>query len=205
MGKAILRSSQGAITGGFSGSLAPNVVAATCSITFQAWANATQVVFGGTFTCPATVTNLAHLIVRAFKGPLAVEIARFDSGFTSSAVIADVVSVAQDILLCTGNRIKWQAKPRNIKPMDEVITRYYIRMSVTDQAGVITQITRVLGDNQISISALVQKETDVAKQTAEIVIMTHPANEAAMQKALKEMEKLSVVKEISNFIRVEDL
>ena len=124
---------------------------------------------------------------------------------TSSAVIADVVSVAQDILLCAGNRIKWQAKPRTIKPMDEVITRYYIRMSVTDQAGVITQITRVLGDNHISISAMVQKETDVAKQTAEIVIMTHPAKEAAMQKALKEMEKLSVVKEISNFIRVEDL
>jgi len=36
------------------------------------------------------------------------------------------------------------------------------------------------------------------------VIMTHPANEAAMQRALKEMEKLSTVKEISNFIRVED-
>ena len=124
---------------------------------------------------------------------------------TSSAVIADVVSVAQDILLCAGNRIKWQSKPKTIKPMAEVITRYYIRMSVADQAGVITQITRILGDNQISISAMVQKETDVATQSAEIVIMTHPANEAAMQKALQEMGKLSVVKEISNFIRVEDL
>jgi homoserine dehydrogenase len=124
---------------------------------------------------------------------------------TSSAVIADVVSVAQDILIGAGNRIKWQAKPKIIKPMAEVITRYYIRMTVADQAGVITQITSILGDNRISISAMLQKESDQATQSAEIVIMTHPANEAAMQKALQEMGKLSVVREISNFIRVEDL
>jgi hypothetical protein len=76
------------------------VIAATCNITFQAWANATQAVFGGTFTCPVTVTNLAHVIVRAFKGPLAVEIARFDSGFTSSGVIA--YSGASNEILETG-------------------------------------------------------------------------------------------------------
>lgn len=124
---------------------------------------------------------------------------------TSSAVIADVVSVAQDILIGAGNRVKWQAKPKIIKPMAEVVTRYYVRMSVADQAGVITKITRILGDNRISISAMLQKEADLTTQSAEIVIMTHPANEAAMQKALQEMEKLSVVREISNFIRVEDL
>jgi homoserine dehydrogenase len=124
---------------------------------------------------------------------------------TSSAMIADIVSVAQDILLCSGNRFNWQPELRTIKPMAEVTSRYYIRMSVADQAGVLTQITRILGDNLISISACIQKEADRATQSAEIVIMTHPANEAAMQKAIREMEKLSVVKEISNFIRVEDL
>jgi homoserine dehydrogenase len=124
---------------------------------------------------------------------------------TSSAMIADIVSVAQDILLCSGPRVRWQSRIRTIKPMAEVVTRYYIRMSIADQAGVLTQITRVLGDNLISISACIQKEADSATQSAEIVIMTHPAHEAAMQKALQEMSKLSVVKEISNFIRVEDL
>ena len=78
-------------------------------------------------------------------------------------------------------------------------------MSVSDQAGFLTQITRVLGDNNISISACIQKEADAVNQSAEIVIMTHPANEAAMQKAIREMGQLSVVKEISNFIRVEDV
>jgi homoserine dehydrogenase len=124
---------------------------------------------------------------------------------TSSAVIADVVSVAQDILIGAGNRIRWQAVPKIIKPMDEVVTRYYLRMNVADQAGVITQITHILGENRISISAMLQKETDVATQSAEIVIMTHPAKEAAMQIALRQIGKLGVVNEIGNFIRVEDL
>jgi homoserine dehydrogenase len=123
---------------------------------------------------------------------------------TSSAVIADVVSVAQDIVLGAGNRVRWCPRPKALKPISEVKTRYYIRMSVADSAGVLAQITRVLGDNYISISAVIQKESDQSTQSAEIVIMTHPANEAAMQKALKKMEKLGVVKEISNFIRVED-
>ncbi len=124
---------------------------------------------------------------------------------TSSAVIADVVSVAQDILIGAGNRIKWQPQLKTIKSMDEVVTRYYLRMNVADQAGVITQITRILGDNQISISAMLQKEAEAATQSAEIVIMTHPAKEAAMQKALRGIRNLSVVNEIGNFIRVEEL
>jgi homoserine dehydrogenase len=89
--------------------------------------------------------------------------------------------------------------------MSEVVTRYYIRMTIVDSAGVLTQITKVLGDNMISISDCIQKETDLDTKEAEIVITTHPANEAAVQKAIAEMGKLEVVKEISNFIRVEDL
>ena len=124
---------------------------------------------------------------------------------TSSAVIADIVAVAQDIQFKSAARVKWLPIKRTIKPMSEVVTRYYIRMTTPDRAGVITQITRVLGDHNISISAMVQKETDLNTKSAEIVIMTHPALEAALQKAIQEMSMLSVVKEISNFIRVEDL
>ena len=124
---------------------------------------------------------------------------------TSSAVIADVLSVARDIIIKAENRVRIHSQPRAIKPMSEVVTRYYIRMRIADRAGVLTQITRVLGENLISISACIQKETDSSTQSAEIVIMTHPANEASMQKALQEMGILNVVKEISNFIRVEDL
>jgi len=76
-------------------------------------------------------------------------------------------------------------------------------MSVADQPGVLAQISKILGDHAISISSVIQKETDPSTKIAEIVIMTHPAEEQAVQKALKETKHLGVVKEISNFVRVE--
>jgi len=123
---------------------------------------------------------------------------------TSSAVIADTVSAAQDIVLGVGNRTRWKLEPgKVVKPMSQIETRYYLRMNVTDHPGVLAQISKVLGDHQISILSVIQKEVDSAAQTAEIVIMTHPAREEAMQLALKELTQLTVVVEISNFVRVE--
>jgi homoserine dehydrogenase len=123
---------------------------------------------------------------------------------TSSAVIADVVSAAQDILSGGGSRARWWLEPgKKIKPMAELETRYYLRLNVADQPGVLAQVSKVLGDHRISISSVLQKAADAAAQTAEIVIMTHPAKEAAMQQALGKLVHLPVVKEISNFIRVE--
>jgi homoserine dehydrogenase len=124
---------------------------------------------------------------------------------TSSAVIADVVAVAQDILHGVGNRLNWLPEKIDLKPMSELVTRYYVRMSVADKVGVLAAITSILGENNISISAILQKEADEANRSAEIVIMTHPSQEAGMQKALTQMQALPVVKEISNFIRVEEL
>jgi len=123
---------------------------------------------------------------------------------TSSAVIADVVSAARDVITGGGSRVRWRLEPgKSIKPMAELETRYYLRLNVADRPGVLAQVSKVLGDHQISISSVIQKAADAAAQTAEIVIMTHPAKEAEMQQALKELEHLAVVKEISNFIRVE--
>jgi homoserine dehydrogenase len=89
--------------------------------------------------------------------------------------------------------------------MTEIETRYYLRMNVADRPGVLAQIAKILGDHLISISSVIQKEADSAAQTAEIVIMTHPAQEKSMQPALRELAQLDVVKEISNFIRVENV
>ena len=122
----------------------------------------------------------------------------------SSAVVADIVSLAQDIVLGTASRARARLEPgKSIKPMSEIETRYYLRMNVADRPGVLAQVSKVLGDHLISISSVIQQVTDSATQTAEIVIMTHPAQEKAMQQALGELTHLTVVKEISNFIRVE--
>jgi homoserine dehydrogenase len=125
---------------------------------------------------------------------------------TGSAVIADVVSSARKIVLGVGSISVWQAdSDKNIRPMAEIETQYYIRLNAADRPGVLAKIATVFGNNDISIASAIQPESDDKRQTAEIVIMTHPAREGEMQKALRELEHLEVVKEVANFIRVEDL
>ena len=79
-----------------------------------------------------------------------------------------------------------------------------MRMTISDQPGVLAQISKILGENMIGIASVIQKEADENSRTAEIVIMTHLARESAVQDALKEIEKLDIVQEIGNVIRVED-
>lgn len=123
---------------------------------------------------------------------------------TSSAVVSDIIKISQDINngKPSAPRLPF-AVNRTVMPMAEIKTRYYMRMSVADQPGVLAQISRILGENAISISSVIQKETDASTRVAEIVIMTHTSEEQAVQKALEETKHLGVVKEISNFVRVE--
>ncbi|MFA4835996.1 MAG: homoserine dehydrogenase [Dehalococcoidia bacterium] len=124
---------------------------------------------------------------------------------TANVVIADVIHLAQNITLGVGEQSRMYLDlPKLIKPIEDIETRYYIRMTIDDQAGVLAKITKVFGDNLISISSAIQKEADSKSHSAEIVIMTHPARERAMQQAIRQMEQMAVVKEINNLIRVED-
>jgi homoserine dehydrogenase len=122
---------------------------------------------------------------------------------TSSAVAADIVAAARQVL--SGQpAVVWQPEEKKaIKPMSQIVTRYYIRMAIADQPGVLAQVASTLGANSISIASAIQKETE-PDQTAEIVIMTHPAKEEAMQAAFADFKKLPVIKEVHNFLRVED-
>jgi homoserine dehydrogenase len=123
---------------------------------------------------------------------------------TSSAVVADIVASAREIRLGVAAGSGWRLKEgRVIKPMSDVITRYYLRLNIADRPGVLAQIARVLGEHQISISSAIQKLADPVAETAEIVIITHRAQEKNMQSAISEFGKLTVVKEIGSFVRVE--
>ncbi len=122
----------------------------------------------------------------------------------SSAIIADVLTIARNICHGVTNVPKVELNQKLlVKPMTNIKTRYYFRLNVADRPGVLAQISKVLGDNSISISSVIQKESNPISQTAVIVIMTHPSEEKAVQKALGEIRRLTMVKEISNFIRVE--
>ena len=123
---------------------------------------------------------------------------------TANVIVSDAIQLAKNINLGIWiNPGSPLDQDKIIQPILEIETRYYLRMSIMDQAGVLAQITRILGENRISISSAIQKEVDDQSQTAEIVIMTHPAQEQAMQQAIRQMEDLDVVREISNLIRVE--
>jgi len=122
---------------------------------------------------------------------------------TTSAVIADVLDAAQSII---GGRRQVHAREESVTaivPMSELRTRYYIRLTVADQPGVLAQIARILGEGNISISSVIQKEADEDAQTAELVIMTHLAKEASMLEAIRLLENLKPVQAIGSFIRVE--
>ncbi len=122
---------------------------------------------------------------------------------TTSAVLADVLDAARS-LVQGRPPAPWRYTARiGIRPMSDLVTRYYIRMEVADHPGVLAGIARCFGDTKVSIASVIQKEADEAAQTAEIVIMTHPAREAAVQDALQRLQRLDEVKQVGNFLRVE--
>ncbi len=125
---------------------------------------------------------------------------------TASAVIADVIDIAQDVQREMGfiTPVIHYDESKRIKPMAEVRTRFYLRLEVADEPGVLAQITRVLGDQGISIASIIQKEVNDEARSAEIVIVTHSALEGAVDQALKLLAGLPVVNEIGSAIRIEE-
>ncbi len=124
---------------------------------------------------------------------------------TASAVIADLLEIADAVVHGVPNRAAWA--PEEELPIlgpEEIESRYYIRVTVSDRPGVLARLAKCLGDNDVSIAAVNQKEANEDQQTAELVIMTHRARESAVLKALAEIAELPVVSEVSTFLRVEE-
>ena len=129
---------------------------------------------------------------------------------TTSAVVGDLIEVVRKMgsqSRSSGSQ-EW-AGPGNgaaltVRPIGDLQARYYIRLDVADNPGVLAQIAQVLGDREISIAAVLQRDTDAEAGSAEIVITTHPAKGASMQDALQIMAGLSQVRRVSNVIRIEE-
>ena len=124
---------------------------------------------------------------------------------TASAVVADIIAAARSLAGDTAPPLALNlSEDVRIRPMSELETKYYLRLSVADRPGVLGQIAGVLGAMDISIASVIQKEADEVAQTAEIVLMTHRAREASMQQALRMLEELEVVAAVGNMVRVEE-
>src|SRR6185312_11582672 len=116
---------------------------------------------------------------------------------TASAVIADLIDIAQDVQREMGfiTPVIHYDERKRVRPMAEVRTRFYLRLELADEPGVLAQITRVLGEAGISIASIIQKEVNDAARSAEIVIVTHTALEGAVTGALDSLGQLPVLRE----------
>ena len=129
---------------------------------------------------------------------------------TTSAVVGDLIEVVRKMVsptqssyLQTGAYAK-DVSLLKVRPIGDLQVRYFIRLEVIDSPGVLAQIAQVLGNGQISIAAVLQRDTNPETQSAEIVITTHPAREASVRKALETMAVLPQVNKVSNTIRIEE-
>jgi homoserine dehydrogenase len=128
---------------------------------------------------------------------------------TASAVISDVVDIARNLMAGTTRRIPALSIQRdhiqNIKimSMDEIVTHYYFRFAALDRPGVLSKISGVLGNHDISIQSVQQKgrKTD---GSVPVVMVSHLAKEVDVQKALAEINNLDVVSDRPVLIRIED-
>ena len=123
---------------------------------------------------------------------------------TTSAVMADVLDAARAVVQ-GAPPFPWRYTAEvAVKPLAELVTSYYIRLNVADRPGVLAGIARAFGDYGVSIASVIQKEADEAAQTAELVIMTHPAREEAVQATLVQVRGLPDVVSVGNLLRVDD-
>jgi len=121
---------------------------------------------------------------------------------TGSAVVGDIIDVARNIRSGATGRITCTCfEDRQIKPMDEITTRHYLRLQVADRPGVLAAIAKVFGEEGVSLSSVLQM--DASGESAEIVWLTHPAQEGRMRRSLARVAKLDEVDEISSWIRAE--
>tara|TARA_B100001013_G_scaffold220917_1_gene134914 strand:- start:10 stop:1341 length:1332 start_codon:yes stop_codon:yes gene_type:complete len=91
----------------------------------------------------------------------------------------------------------------SISSISELETCYYMRVNVEDRGGVLAQIAMIMGNLNISIDSVLQKDSNRQAQTAELVITTHPSKELSVQKAVTQIRALECIKSFDNLIRIE--
>lgn len=125
---------------------------------------------------------------------------------TASAVLSDVADAVLDLKHKTLRRIPpfvAHACDTDVVSIDEVTSRYYVRLSVVDKPGVLSRIATLLAASKIGISSVIQPEGHEG-ESVPLILMIHSAPNSAMKKALAKISKLPVVKAPPVLLRVED-
>ena len=130
---------------------------------------------------------------------------------TASAVIADLVDITRLHTADPDHRVPSLAfqpgamQDTPILPMAEVVTSFYLRLVVADKAGVLARITGILAEHDISIDAVLQRESAEGENQTDLIILTHDTVEGRMTAALVQMQALPTVLAPIVKIRKEEL
>ena len=118
---------------------------------------------------------------------------------TASAVIADLVDITRLHTADPDHRVPHLAfqpdrlADTTILPVSEVVTAFYLRLQVADEAGVLSKITTTLAEHDISIDALLQRESAEGERQTDVIILTHDTIEGRMREAIAKMQALPTV------------
>ena len=118
---------------------------------------------------------------------------------TASAVVADIVDVVRALTTDPENRVPHLAfqpdalSDINILPIEEIETAYYLRMYAIDKPGVVADVTKILGDSDISIEAILQKEPVGNASCIPVIFLTQCVREKTMNGAIAQIEKLDAI------------
>lgn len=126
---------------------------------------------------------------------------------TASAVCADLVNVGLGVTPLAFRQLSIfadQVPPAPLLPTQELNSRHYLRLTARDEPGVLAQVTRILGDKGISLSAILQHETSDG-QSVPVVITTHLAREGSIRAAVAEIDKLPSISPPTTCLRIVDL
>ncbi len=130
---------------------------------------------------------------------------------TASAVIADLVDITRLHTADPLNRVPHLAfQPQEMRDIpilsiDKVLTAFYLRLGVADQAGVLASVTGILAEFNISIDAMLQQPSHIREESTELIILTHQCTESQMNDALVKIQSLATVIEPIIRIRKEEL
>ena len=130
---------------------------------------------------------------------------------TASAVIADLVDVTRLHTVDAAHRVPHLAfqpdamSDAQVLPMSEVVTSYYLRLRVADEAGVLAKVTGLLAAAGISVDAMLQREAGEGEQQTDLIILTHSVREGTMNEVIARMQELPTVLAPITRIRKEEL
>jgi homoserine dehydrogenase len=126
---------------------------------------------------------------------------------TASAVVADLIDVYRNITENSPKRIPMHFyrsdNAMSVTPISSITPRYYLRFSVVDKPKVMAAISSVLGEHNISIASVIQKE-GTSRDFVSVIMLTSEAIEKNLQNAVSEIETLDIVKQKTQIIRIED-